>query len=196
MAFLSYQVKDEATPALKRAVRALGPSREKNVALGKRAETVLRRHFLEKGKQPNKHGWSPRSFFWTRRVRNSTAFRGATTTQATVGIAEPGFVTHAEGRTIYPREKKFLAIPMRSEAYGIRPSSGLIAGLFVLRRREKNRVYLAKREESSGALRIFYRLLRKVTVPRDPTALPSEQTMGSALVRELTSFVRRKGLLK
>lgn len=184
-------LRDTATPALKRMIADSG--RPLLAALGKRLEVDLRQYFKLRGQKPNKRGW-PTQHFWDRRIRNSTALSSVTDTAATVTIADPAFAAHYFGGVIRPKEKQFLAIPLRAEAYGIRPGSGLIAGLFLVRR--KKALYLALRESGEGALRLYYILVKRVTLPRDPEALPAQSQIDASLERQAESFYRRRGQLQ
>jgi len=139
---------------------------------------------------PNRHNW-PRTHWWNRKVANSTALAGFTDHDATITIAEPGFAAHYFGATIRPKEAEALAIPMTAEAYGVRPSSGLIRGLFPITTSKGS--YLVTQNFESGPhgfqrarLKFFYRLVGSVILKRDPDALPSQ----SAIDAELTEQTR------
>ncbi|MEM0964791.1 MAG: hypothetical protein AAGJ81_01400 [Verrucomicrobiota bacterium] len=156
--------------------------------LGKTHERTLQDHFRAKNRAPNKRNW-PKQNFWAQ-VARATAFTSAKQNKATIAIADPRFATHLYGATITPKRSKYLAIPMRREAYGIRPSSGLIADLFFIRSQAAKGGFLAKRE--GGALRVYYRLLKRVVVPTDPEALPDENSSIEALAQAATSFISRE----
>lgn len=181
-------IKDTATPALRVMISRSG--RPLLAALGKRLEVTLRQYFKVRGQRPHKRGW-PKQHFWDRRIRNATALASVTETNATVNIADPAFNTHYFGGVIRPKEKEMLAIPLRAEAYGIQPSSGLIPGLFVIRRKGRKNAFLAVRDED-GALRLYYLLTKSVTVPRDPEALPPDRDINAALERESERFLARR----
>lgn len=170
--------------------RVAGPRRRALMeVLGKTHERTSQDHFQAKNNRPNKRGW-PKQNFWAS-VRSSTSFRSASENTATIAVGEPGFRSHLFGATIRPRSgRRFLAIPMRAAAYGIMPSSGIIPDLFFIRSRAANGGFLARRE--GGALRVYYRLLASVTIPRDPTALPPEQTSIENLTRAALLFLRRE----
>lgn len=184
-------IRDDATPRLKQLVSDFG-SRPFFGALGKRLETELQKHFKEKGQVPNKRGW-PSQHFWDRRIRNATSLTSFTDREATVTVADPAFAVRVYGGTIRPKEKKFLAIPLLAAAAGKQPSSGLIKGLFVERWSDGS-LFLAQKsgEGKEAGLIYFYRLVRQVTVPKDPTALPPEEKVHSALVDEAEKFAARR----
>jgi hypothetical protein len=168
----------------------LSPAKRRRLLVqsGKDVANVLRGHFRKLDQRGNKRGW-PSQHFWGNRIRNATAFVGATEETALVTVADRAYLAKLHGGTIKPVEKKALAIPLRPEAYGARASS--IDNLFVLRLFGK--AYLARREEAAtatrnrsgrqesfrprakGALTLLYALKASVTVPADPDAYPEEQ---------------------
>lgn len=179
---IEFNVRDES--GLDR-LAAAAPSVSLMRLIGKRLEVDLRKWFRARDGEPNKRGW-PKQHFWAR-IRNATAFDPEQTTDrvATVVIADPAFAAKVHGPTVIePKEKDWLAIPMRPEVYGKWPSSGIIPGLFPLRRGEK--LWLAARV--NGALRLFYRLVKRVTLPPDPKALPPEGDVMMAVNEELDDY--------
>lgn len=188
-------IKDTATPELKRLINLATPPRLILIRLGKRLEIVLRKYFALKGQTPNRHNW-PRQHFWDRRIRNATAFAYANDREAVVNISDPAFLTHYRGATIRPREKQALAIPLQAAAYGKQPSSGLIPGLFLLR--TKKGAYLVaygdlfgrKSGASRATLHFYWKLMRSVTVPRDPNALPPDREIEAALLKEAQDYLK------
>lgn len=179
-------IKDTATPELKAMIAKVDPPRPILSALGKKLEGVLQRHFKEKDAQPNKRGW-PSQHFWGR-IRNATSFTGATDSEATVVIADPAFGKRVEGGDIYPKEKAALAVPMDPRAAGKQPSANLIPGVF--RVKGTNRLVI----KENGVLVTLWRLYKKVTVPKDPTALPPDEKINTELIKTADEFLIRKGL--
>lgn len=170
-----------------------GPARRAFMGvLGRTAEKELRGHFRDaEASKRNKQGWK-RQHFWSR-IRRATAYDPALTTDssATVVIADPAIKIHVYGGIINRRSKN-LAIPLQPEAYGVRPSSGLIAGLFFIpSKRSGNTVgwLAAKRGEETV---FYYRLQKSVTIRRDPTALPSASRMDPALLSAAEAFLLRR----
>jgi hypothetical protein len=168
----------------------LSPAKRRRLLVqsGKDVANVLRGHFRRLDQRGNKRGW-PSQHFWGQRIRNATAFVGATDESATVTVADRAYLAKLYGGTIRPVEGRMLAIPLRPEAYGARASS--MDDLFVLRRIGK--AFLARREQadtalrnrsgkresfrprSKGALTILYVLKASVTVPADPDAYPEAE---------------------
>lgn len=186
-----YEIQDRATPALKAFLRSIPPNRSYFAGLGRALERLLRDHFRRKGAKPNKRGW-PKSHFWDRRIRNATALTTITPTGATVTIADPAFAAHYHGATIRPKEKKALAIPLIPEAYGVMPSSGLIEGLFVFKPRDSDYAFLARDHPTIDRLQYVYLLTKKVTIPKDPDALPPTETINQTLIRQTTDWISRQ----
>lgn len=195
--------KDTATPALRDLLRRVRPMRPLMMRLGKRVEVLLRKYFAQYGRTGNfktrRRGW-PTQHFWDRRIRNATSFTGATEHGATVTIADPAFMTHYRGATIRPREKQALAIPLQAAAYGKQPSSGLIPGLFLLRTRKG--AYLVAYGDGFGkprkgvrnaTLHFYYKLVKSVTVPKDPNALPPDRDIEAALLADVEAYLRTRG---
>ena len=184
--------------------------------LGKRAEVELRQHFRARDTEPNKRGW-PKQHFWSR-LRRVTALSSWTDREAIITVADPALAAKIHGAVIRPVEAKALAIPIHRRAYGVRPSSGLIPGLFVLR--TKKGAYLAtseyqtrsgrkastkqalrakyggyKRQPSKIAFRqkitIYYKLVKSTMVPADPRALPEHVGWMYALMQEAERYIER-----
>src|ERR1051326_6651649 len=180
-------IKDTATPELRGMLAKVDPARPILSVLGKKLEGVLRKHFKEKDAEPPKReGW-PKQHFWAR-IRNATAFTGATDTAAEVVIADPAFGKRVEGGDIYPREKEALAVPQDPRVAGIQPSAHLIPGVF--RVKGTNRLVI----KEDGALVTLWRLYKRVNVPKDPTALPTDEKINSELIKTADEFLLRRGL--
>jgi len=192
--------KDTATPALKAMLRRVSPMQPLMMRLGKRVEILLRKYFADYGRTGNfktrRRGW-PTQHFWDRRIRNATAFTGATEHEATITIADPAFMTHFRGGTIRPKEKGALAIPLQAAAYGKQPSDKSIPGLFLLRTRKG--AYLvaygdlfgkSRKGVNRATLHFYWKLMKSVTVPKDPKALPPDTDIEAALLKETEYYLR------
>jgi len=107
---------------------------------------------------------------------------------AVVSIAHQGFAQRYYGGTIRPVNAKALAIPARPESYGRLPSD--FSDLFVMRWKGGSRAALVRTE--GGALRIYFWLVKSVTQRGDPTVLPSEEEITSAVYDAIGSFLRRR----
>ncbi len=185
------RVEDLATPKLRALLDSVAPAQRRVLLgrLGKELEVQLKAHFAQRDKEPNKAGF-PRSHFWNREVRQKTALRSFSADQATVGIASRPFRQRLRGGTIRPGPgKRFLAIPMRAEAYGVNPSARTIPDIFVVRSKILGKAWLAR--EEGGALRFYWRLVPSVHQEKDPRALPPIEDLRAALERRGESEIRR-----
>ena len=180
-------IKDTATPELKEMIRKVDPPRPLLSVLGRKLEGVLRKHFAEKEALPPKRAGWPKQHFWEQ-VRNATTFTGATDTEAVVTVADPRFAMRVHGGDIYPKEKRALAIPQDPRAAGIYPSAHLIPGVFKVK--GTNRLVI----KENGALVTLWRLYSHVTMPKDPTALPTDEKINSELIKTADDFLMRKGI--
>ncbi len=158
-------------------------------ALGKRGEKVLRNHFLEKDKEPNKKGWR-RSHFWSRRIRSNTALSEITPRMATVTIAAPEMAQKVYGGRITPKEAKNLALPAREEAAGRSPRFFDNLHFVPLKRGDLTGMLVMDGAPKGDAPYFF--LLKSVNQEPDATALPSEQEWDAALKDEAERFFERR----
>lgn len=182
--------KNSAIPALRLVCGALSGSSKRRLmrVVGKGLEQDLQRHFLGRNREPNKRGWAKQNF-WAR-IRNATSHAETTDDTATVTVSDPAMMAKLHGATIRPGPgKKALAIPMREEAYGVQPRSGIIPGLFVWRSNATGKAFLAAQQ--GKALRIYYLLLPRVTVPRDPRSLPPDEALSSSARNRVQSYLQR-----
>jgi hypothetical protein len=151
----------------------------------------LRKHFRQRQGEGNKKGWPSRHFWYgptTRSVSQNTALTDVTDSLARISIDDPRFAHKVNGGTIRTKRGKYLALPTRPESYAAgSPREGNITDLFFIRTR--GRAYLAKKEGS--ALRVYYRLVRSVTQPADPRALPDRAVLAAAIDDETTRFAMR-----
>lgn len=189
---------EEVKRDLARLSDALGGSskrRELMEVLGKGLEQDLHRHFIRRNAEPSKPGLfnrpRPKQNFWAR-MRRATAHTNATEESATVTVADPAMSARVRGATIKPTAgRKYLAIPVRENAHGVEPRSGLIPGLFP-KRSGRGTLFLMRREED-GSLRAYYLLTRSVEHPADPEALPKDDKIVEAAERRARSWLGRLG---
>lgn len=190
-ASFSIGYRDLMTPKLRSILESLSPQQRKMMLtrLGKELEVLLKKHFAKRDQEGNQQGF-PRSHFWAREVRAKTAFREATDTKATVGVDSPAFAFKLSGGTIRPGPgRRALALPMRGEAAGVLPRSGVIPGLFPIRSSVLGKAWLAARE--GGALRFYFRLVPSVHQDKDPDALPPEADLKAALEERADKEIQR-----
>lgn len=184
-------LRDEATPALQALSNQLAPARRRPFAmvLGRKAEGIYRTWFRRReSTSGNKKGW-PRQHFWARMAKRTALLDAQTTAErAVVTVADPAIQMKIHGGTIVAKQAKFLAIPMRREAYGVRPSARTIPGIFFIRSKRKG-AFLARME--GQALRVYWRLVARVTMRPDPQALPPRSQVSADLFRTAEAFVAR-----
>ena len=184
-------LRDEATPALQALSNQLAPARRRPFAmvLGRKAEGIYRSWFRRReATAGNKKGW-PRQHFWARMAKRTALLDAQTTAErAVVTVADPAIQMKIHGGTIVAKQAKFLAIPLRREAYGVRPSARTIPGIFFLRSKRTG-AFLVRKE--GNALRAYWRLVARVTMRPDPQALPPRSQVSADLLRTGEAFVAR-----
>lgn len=198
-------VNDQATPLFTQLFAASGPRNRRKLlaAAAAKVRTRLIKHFGERQREGNRHGW-PSRYFWRgsrgQSVAEKTQVGAITDVSATVVIASAPFAFKVRGGVIVPRRGRYLAIPRTAEAYAAgSPREGGIPGLFFVRRRGSESAFLATRQ--GGRLIGHYRLVRRVRQQKDTRALPApgvleavlEQTAQSHMDRALT---RRGGIAR
>lgn len=196
--------RDDATRDLgNRHAQLAEPAQRKALmsVIGVRAEQELRSWWTKRdADSPNKMGW-PRQHFWAGLAR-VTAFDPAKSTEntATVVVAHPAIAAKINGATIKPtgaispitgKPTTRLAIPVHADAYGHWPRSGRIPGLFVWTGGKDNDAAAYLAAKVNGVLVLFYKLVRSVTVPKDPRALPPADEMGRALAETAGDWFAR-----
>lgn len=191
-------IRDQASSALQRLAASLsaGPRRTLMAAVGGRVRRRLQRHFRARemsgeSKRARK-GWRSKHF-WAG-VERATAVTQISSNSVTVSIASPALSQKIHGGTITPKRGRYLAIPLRAEAYAkgsprewdlqaTRSENRLVAI-----RSRRGSLFLAQVGDGyqAGALggrgiRAQYLLVRSVTQRPDPAAMPSD----AALIAEV-----------
>lgn len=194
----SIDIKDSATPAVKRMLESIGgPNINKRV--GEAGADLIRGHLegLNSAK-PNKLG-GKRTNFWAQCAR-STSFV-LVPEGALVSINQIGFRQRLEGGTISPRNAKFLTIPAIAEAYGKRAREfnnlrfAMIGGKPALIEAEHSGVRFGKRGVKATLNlggKVYYWLARRVTQQAFPGALPTIDQMGKVIVERLDKIIARE----
>jgi hypothetical protein len=181
-------INDAATPGLERLLGRVERRRPLLAVLGRQLEASLRQHFLLREGEPNKRGW-PKQHFWSR-IRRATALSSVTATTATVTVTDPALAQKIHGGTIRPRPgRKFLALPLRAEAAGRMPGSGLF---FMRTRRGKGLLVAAGRAGRGGpreSVRPYYLLVPGVTQRADPRALPPQAALHAELTQTADDYL-------
>lgn len=211
---LNIDFRESASAEVRHVIRAMRPEGVNRV--GARGVTSrLRSHFdFLQATRRNQLGGKPTNFY--RGCRDSTHIASATATRATIAISQIGFAqrllggTIKAGRSINPktgRPTAFISIPLRAEAYGIRPASwpeddlkfirtGPDTGLLV--EQDKTDISFTGRRRKNGTRKIvgvtrgglaLYALVRSVTQKPDPTLLPTTRQMAEAGAERVAEYV-------
>ncbi len=188
MKITSKVVKDTATPAFKLILDNVKNPRGLMAKIGARIVNDLRAHFDRKELlPPTRTGW-PKGHLWAR-IAKGTGIRSLDAKQVTVGIggadAGPIFLKRLNGGTIFPKEKKALAIPVHPMAAGKYPSANLIPGVFLI----KNSGVLAIKQ-GDGILALWV-LRKSVSHPKDPTALPPDGVLQRGVMETINRYVEQ-----
>lgn len=192
---ISVNVTDTLTPHHKKVLDTLTSTRPLMARLGKTAEVIIKNRFEDLNRRPNKRGWTKKNF-WAQ-IKRSTALASVGEREASVAISDPRFALQYYGGTVGAKRGRMLAIPMRAEAYAAgSPREGATPNLFVLRSRSGSGVFLAEAETFAGrtgarrgTVRLWYALKARVTVPRNPDALPAESDIADAIDREARAYL-------
>jgi hypothetical protein len=183
---------DTATQTLQALRNAVAPGRRRGFisVVGRRGESFYRAWFRRREREsPNRRGW-PRQHFWAR-IEGATAYDASRSNEneAVVVVSDQAINAKVYGGTWGAKQAKMLAIPLRPEAYGVRPSAGTIAGIFFRRSSAGNGGYLVRREGKK--LVAYWRLVPRVTVAADPQALPPAENAADAIMRMAEAYVAR-----
>jgi hypothetical protein len=160
--------------------------------LGRELANVLKKHFLERDRTPNALG-GRRSHFWrdvSKSVNNPEV--DSSGLRVSVAISHPIFRHKYTGGTITAKRRRFLTIPVSSEAYGRTAATfkrETRKWLFFLKTAGGG--VLATREYGKG-FTVHYLLRRSVTQKADTDALPSMFYIAAALKRRAEAFIARQ----
>lgn len=198
---LSIQVYDQASPVLQRLASHLNP-RDMGQVAGRAVQNRVREHLYDRNRTHRNQLGGKRTNFAAAAAR-STTFR-VVEDGAVVSINHVGFRQRLEGGTILPTRTRYLAIPVRAEAYGTTPRERkdlefeIVPGIgpvLVKKRAVRQRKVKAGRSSIVTATwdggEIMYRLVRRVTQRADRTWLPTELEMGDAARKSLGGYLQR-----
>jgi len=196
-------IQDKASPALMALLR--GTEGRDYLAAGARGVfNLCRTHFDRlQAERPNQLG-GRRTNFW-RSVKGSMQAPILTPNTATIRINHVGFAQRLRGgeiragRSTNPRTgapTRFLAIPLRSEAYGVRPAERDDLDFIPSRRRGQGGILVESRQTTLKRVRrkdgvrfkptgevgglALYALVTRVRQAADPSVLPGAPEMGRA----------------
>lgn len=192
--------RDAATPVFNALYNSLSNGRREFLAvIASRVERRLKRHFRERESGDSKRrqrGW-PQRHFWAS-VERATQIASLTTDYATIAIASAPFAFKLRGGTITPKRGSYLSIPLRAEAYAAgsprdwgRATSGSSRRLVPIRSRSGGLVLAEVFAGSGQGIRAQYLLVRSVTQPADPRALPAQAEMNKEIESASRQFLER-----
>lgn len=157
------------------------------MAAGRELSNQLRAHFRSKEQSdPNK--LSPRrSHFWLQIMRSVNAPVQTGDNQVSVTISDPRIAQKVFGGTIVAKRAGALTIPVEEQAYGrtaatFEAETGL--KLFLIKKKDDaggRGGVLAVKAGSSG-IQVEYVLAKSVDQAPDPTALPDESALETAIL--------------
>ena len=179
--------RDTLTPDLRRLLRMAATNGRLATVIGRAGANVLKKHFRDRNKTPNKLG-GKRTNFWSR-VAESVQSASSRPGAIVIPISHPAIAQKVFGGTITPKKRKYLATKTKATAAAAGPTRGKVkrarAGLvFTMRGRT---MFLALGD------RLMYVLKRSVTQDPDPLALPALETMVPAIEKAARIALRRKG---
>lgn len=207
---LNILIEDHVTPEIQRQIREYDSPEILLAALGKRLETDLRKHFLDRNSEPNQRNW-PKKNFWSR-IASATALESVSGNEAVVAISDPAINQKVHGGTITPKRGKYLAIPARGEAYAA-GSPRRFDFLQVIFGRGRRPVALAERPRTDirwggrnkkgqrrvteghtrpGGL-VWYWLTKSVTQGPDRRALPEPGVIYAGISETIREFFGQLG---
>lgn len=204
-------VKNYGTPALVKAGELLTQRRPLLMAVIGAVKKSHRAHFRARQAEDSRRkrkGWAPK-YFWSgsrgQSVEEQTNIGEVTNDSATLIISAPAFAQKLKGGTIRPRRGKYLAIPLRAEAYAagsprewdnatIRSEMRLVPI-----RSKRGTLFLAQvgGGDFAGAfgasgIRAQYLLVRSVTQKADKRALPPRAETVKVVDAAIETYMARR----
>jgi len=190
---LSWRVVDSVGSELAAIASLLRQPRMLSAALGKSLERELIRHFRDRDREPNAHGW-PKQHFWLREVAKQTALTAVSATTATVTIASVPFAHKVLGGDVNAAPGKALSIPLSPEAYKAGSASLFPNELSLVDRSKRGKPPLLIETGVIGkskAWKIHYILLKTVNHKPDPRAWPLQSVLELRLLATARSVLAR-----
>lgn len=171
---MTFSVSDMiASDAVKRS--KVEPQLILKIAIGAVRNTLIK-HFREKNMGRNKLGGA-KTQFW-RRVSESVSMPNINNAGARVSVTHPHLGTHVYGATITPKRAKMLTIPVHPDAHGKRAA-------------EIPELTVRPWGLAIGDV-TYYVFAKRAVIPKDPTALPSEEVMKGDIDRNVGSLIKRQ----
>jgi len=165
-------------------LEAFGQTRqEMNEVIAEAASTVVFDHLIELNQSRSNSLGGKRANFYANAAESITT--KATSRKAEIAITEQGFALRYYGGTVRPTKAKALAIPARSEAYGLSPREPAVPDLSIFY--FKGQSAFAGLQDEEG--RVWYWLTKKTEHDPDPSVLPSPDSLETAAADALLVYV-------
>jgi hypothetical protein len=190
---------DGATPALRERAEALEHPAVLTKLLTRRMEYEVRENFIRKDGEPKKgtlsKGFTHKKNFFITDGANVTSVTETTETRGVVTVASRKMALRFHGGTVSRKLQKALTLPLTDVAYQ-QESARLWKGpgeLEVIPDADDNDEtvgFLAVRN-ADGTLTRHYLLVTSADIPKDPTVLPSVETLRKGMDEEASDYFGR-----
>lgn len=202
---IDIQIENGISPDLREKLALLKNSTPLLQKTGEELAKSIRKHFVARDSEGNKHGW-PSRHFWSREGRNNTALTSFNDQEAVVSIASEAIGHKVYGGEVRPARGRALAIPASAEAYRAgQPSAmnkdmlefvplnaGGLVGMLV--ERQSDVLRKTKKGFRRGGQRggnIWFWLMAKVTHAADPRALPPQEELEERVFSVAEAYLHR-----
>jgi hypothetical protein len=201
---------DTASPLLSKLAAGARRKAELNEAMGNRVQSLTRDHLVAYGLgHPNKLG-GRRTNYWGRAAQDVMApeVMSITDANATMTLSTPGITRAFQDIIVRPGTKtpgvKYLALPARAEAYGLKPREipglvlfwfgkgkpgGLAEGVPVTRTHDTKRGKAGSTYLTPGLVMFWF--AKQATQPQDRSLLPSDEAWSQAASTGAADFVQK-----
>ena len=164
---------------------------------GRAVQQTLRGHFAKLNQRPDRKGWA-KSGFWSD-IRGSVVQIPLTAAGLgwskeyglRVQVNDPRFALKVFGGIVKPKTSKALALPLKAEFKGLRPSTwGKDRFVFIANKKGVRVGWLAERKKNpDGSLRLAYRLVKQTEHSAQADAMPSAESVEKAALAAVAAFV-------
>lgn len=192
-------IDDQVTPVLRKML-VIMTKRSAMAEIAAAVGQVVKRHLIQKNKEPNKKGWPKTGFYG--KAAEKTNWQ-ATDSKAIVAISQEGFGQRYHGGPITAKKAGALTIPLSSKAYGHRArefknlilikTSGGKAILF-----EKGTAKVS-RTGKNGKQHVVWKLgtpmfllVKAVDQKGDKTVIPPPEAMNAAALKACLARYKRE----
>jgi hypothetical protein len=178
--------KDEVTPHLRKLLKDAAADGPLGNVLGRAGANVLKKHFREKNKTPNKLGGT-RTNFWSR-VAESVQSPRVAGGNLVIHVSHPAIAQKVFGGTITAKKAKNISIPIDPKAHGKSPRVFPLLQFAMT----KAGVKLLGLKDGNGGMNWLYVLKPSVDQDPDPTALPKDADVGAAMEKAGDLYFRNR----